>query len=182
VAEARGPAGPWRVVSRSRRLETVMTTAHTPSTGPHPGSHVHDGGERVAVRRFGHVIGVLVDLLLLYLINIRPGWEALPFLTADTTQVLGLVNASLLVGAVAELVYVLAVDVAWVRALGDAVTTGVGLAAAVRIWQVFPFDVSAGWEVAVRVLLGIAVVGSLIGVAAALSRLIRALSPTQTES
>ena len=62
------------------------------------------------------------------------------------------------------------------RAFGDAVTTGVGLAALVRIWQVFPFDLGSGWELAVRVLLVVAVVGSLIGVAVALSRLVTSLA------
>jgi hypothetical protein len=49
-----------------------------------------------------------------------------------------------------------------VRSLGDLVTTGIGLAAAIRIWQVFPFDLSSGWSAAVRVLLVVAIGGSCI--------------------
>ena len=41
-------------------------------------------------------------------------------------------------------------------------TTGIGLAAAIRIWQVFPFDLSSGWSTAVRVLLVVAIAGSCI--------------------
>jgi hypothetical protein len=33
-----------------------------------------------------------------------------------------------------------------VKSLGELVTTGIGLAVLVRIWQVFPFDF-AGWSV-----------------------------------
>jgi hypothetical protein len=53
-------------------------------------------------------------------------------------------------------------DPPWVRSLGDLVTTGIGLAAAIRIWQVFPFDLSSGWSAAVRVLLVVAIAGSCI--------------------
>jgi hypothetical protein len=40
------------------------------------------------------------------------------------------------------------------ESLGELATTGIGLAAAIRIWQVFPFDLSSGWSTAVRVLTG----------------------------
>jgi hypothetical protein len=35
---------------------------------------------------------------MLYLVNGRPGWDAVPFLTGDTTRVLVLVNPSRLPG------------------------------------------------------------------------------------
>jgi hypothetical protein len=149
-----------------------MTASHTPTAGPHGVPHAHSTSNRA-----GHAVAVGVNLLVLYLVNVSPGWEAVPFLTGSTTLVLPFVNASLWVSVVAEALYVVwTAD--WLRALGDTVTTGVGLAAIVRLWEVFPFDVSAGWEVALRVLLGIAVVGSLIGMVAALSRLIRSRART----
>jgi hypothetical protein len=79
-------------------------------------------------------------------------------LTDDTRQVLGLVNLSLAAGLVANLVY-LTQDAPVVNSLGDLVTTGIGLAVLVRIWQVFPFDF-AGWSVDWSWL-----VGSLIAIA-----------------
>jgi hypothetical protein len=100
--------------------------------------------------------------LLLYLVNVRPGWEGLSFLTDETSQVLDLVNLSLWAGVVANLVYVL-VDRPVVKAVGDPVTTAIGLVAIVRVWQVFPFDFGGWWFDAttlVRVLLVIAAVGS----------------------
>ena len=49
----------------------------------------------VAARRAGYVVSVLVNIALLYVVNGWPGWEAVPFLTQDTQQVMGLVNASI---------------------------------------------------------------------------------------
>jgi hypothetical protein len=50
-----------------------------------------------------------------------------------------LVNLTLVVSAVVNLAYV-GYDAPWAVALGAIVTTGLGLAALIRIWQVFPFD------------------------------------------
>ena len=153
-----------------------MSTVPTHTTGSHAGYHAPTT-RRSGVSRAGHAVAVVVNLVLLYVINVWPGWDAVPLLTPDTTQVLGLVNASLWVSAIAETTYVITTS-AWWRALGDAVTTGVGLAATIRVWQVFPFDLSSGWEVAARVFLGIAIVGSLVGIVAAISRFIRAMAHT----
>jgi hypothetical protein len=119
-----------------------------------------------AARRFGHAVAVVVNAAMLYAVNVWPGWDSLWFLTEDTTQVLGLVNATIVVGIVANAVYI-AHDVGRLRALGDLVTTSIGLAAMVVIWQVFPFDFGeAGfdWELVVRIVLGVGIVGSAIAI------------------
>jgi hypothetical protein len=82
------------------------------------------------------------------------------------------VNASIIVGIVANLLYVVA-DRPRLRALGDAVTTSVGVYAMVRVWQVFPFDVGHGWVTVLRVLLVVGVVGSGIALVVAAVRLVR---------
>lgn len=123
-------------------------------------------------RRFGYGVAAGVNAVLLYLLNARPGWDAAPLLTDDTTLVLAAVNASLAAGLVANLVYLVA-DPARLRAFGDAVTTSVGLYAMVRVWQVFPFDVSDGWTTVLRVLLGVGIAGSGIAIVAAVVRLVR---------
>jgi hypothetical protein len=122
-----------------------------------------DGASRrsAGARRAGYCLAIGFSTLLLVILNGWPGWQAIPFLTSDTGQVLWLVNLSLAAGIVANVVY-LACDPPWVRSLGDLVTTGIGLAAAIRIWQVFPFDLSSGWSAAVRVLLVVAIAGSCI--------------------
>jgi hypothetical protein len=120
----------------------------------------------VGARRAGYVIAVLLNAALLVLVNRWPGWEALPFLTTDTRLVIAVVNASVLVNLAANLVY-LARDPRWLKALGDTLTTAVGLVAMVRIWQVFPFDFgdsSVDWTLLARVALGLGIVGAAIGV------------------
>ena len=126
-------------------------------------------------RRAGYVVAALVNALLLALTNTWPGWDAVPVLTGDTPRVLGLVNASLVASVVANLVYLLR-DPPWLRAVGDLVTTSIGLAALVRIWQVFPFEVEDGWRLVIRLLLALGAVGSVIGIASALVRWTRCAS------
>ena len=132
----------------------------------------------VATRRIGYVIAALFSAALLYLVNVWPGWQAVSFLTDDTRQVLGLVNLSLAVGLAANLVY-LVQDAPWLKAMGDLVTTGIGLAVLIRIWQVFPFDFaewSKDWSWLVRVLLGVGLVGSVIGIIVQVVSLVRQLA------
>lgn len=129
----------------------------------------------VGARRVGYVAAALVNAAMLYAVNRWPGWQEVPFLTKDTALVLGLVNATIVVNLVANLVY-LARDPRWLIALGDLVTTAVGLAAMVRIWKVFPLDVSDRWELLVRAVLVVGIVGSAIGIVVAIVRFGRALS------
>jgi hypothetical protein len=129
----------------------------------------------VGTRRVGYAAAVLVNAALLFAVNGWPGWEAVPFLTDDTTLVLGLVNASILVSLAANAVYLLH-DPPWLRALGDVATTSVGLAAVVRIWQVFPFDFGDStfdWPLVAHLLLGVAIVGSVIGILVGLTSFVR---------
>jgi hypothetical protein len=115
----------------------------------------------VGARQAGYGLAIMVSTALLIILNGSPGWPAIPFLTSDTVQVLWLVNLSLAAGIAANLVY-LAYDPPWLKSLGDLATTGIGLAAAIRIWQVFPFDLSSGWSTTVRALLVVAIAGSCI--------------------
>ncbi len=112
-------------------------------------------------RRVGYCLAIGFSAAFLFILNGWPGWQEIPFLTSETSQVLWLVNLSLAAGIAANVVY-LAYDPPWVKSLGDLVTTGIGLAAAIRIWQVFPFALSSGWSTAVRVLLIVAIAGSCI--------------------
>lgn len=131
-----------------------------------------------ATRRVGYAVAVLINAALLCAANVWPGWETIPFLTEDVERVIGLVNASILVSLAANIVYLVR-DPRWLKALGDVVTTAVGLAALVTIWQVFPFDFDGGgfdWPLAVRILLGIGIVGSVIGILAGLTAFVRSMT------
>ena len=128
-------------------------------------------------RRSGYAIAVIVNAAVLYGANVWPGWQVLPFLTADMALVMGLVNASILTSLAANLVY-LASDTPFVKALGDVVTTATALAAAVRMWQVFPFDfgtASFDWALLVRVALVAGMIAGAIQIIVALVSLLRSL-------
>lgn len=131
----------------------------------------------LAARRFGYTVAIAVNLLMFFLLNESPGWDAVPFLSAETTEVLGWVNASILLAVGANLLYVVH-DPPWLRPLGDAVTTSFGIIVMVRIWQVFPFteDVTTtGWGDLFHVLLAVGIAGSVIGVVNGLVCSVRAL-------
>lgn len=116
-----------------------MTTSSTPSTP----------------RRVGYAVAVVVNAALAWIVNIWPGWEAVPFLTADTAEVIPLVNASLLVGVAANIVFLVR-DPAWLRALVTLVTTGISVAVMARLLALFPFDFgddAATWDLIAEVLL-----------------------------
>lgn len=144
------------------------------STLPRHQSH-RDGG---LTRRLGYTVALVVDVVLLELVNGAPGWEAVPFLTSDFTEVVGLVNASIVLGVVANAVY-LAHDPRWLRGLGDLATTAVGLWALVALWQVFPFAFSVDWVVdpvlLTRWVLAVGIVGSGIGLVSAFVRFVGGL-------
>lgn len=121
---------------------------------------------RPVVRRVGYLAVMVVNAALLFVLNGQPGWQALPFLTSATTQVLGLVNLSLAVGLAVNLVY-LAYDPPWLKSLGDLLTAGIGLVVGIRLWQVFPFAFhgsSAWWATTVRVLLIIGIAGCCVSI------------------
>jgi hypothetical protein len=131
-----------------------------------------------AVRRFGYVVAALVNALMLFAVNRWPGWDAVPFLTDDTEQVLPWVNASIVTGLVVNLLY-LGYDRRWFRSLGDVVTTAVSTTAMLRIWDVFPLDLSEGWETVARVLLALGLAGTLIAFAVALVAFVRAVGKSR---
>jgi len=119
-----------------------------------------------AARRVGYLVGIVISAALLFILNGQPGWQALPFLTSDTSQVIGLVNLSLAVSLSVNVVY-LFYDPPWLKSLGDLITAGIGLAVAIRVWQVFPFAFhgsAAWWSTVVHVLLILAIVGSAIAI------------------
>ena len=132
-------------------------------------------------RRVGYAIGALVNVALLVALNVWPGWDAVPFLTADFAQVLGLINLSLAVGFLTSVAN-FALDSFGAKALGDLATNAIGIAVSVRLLQVFPFDFSGGfdWSWIVRTLLVIGVIGSVFGAGAAVVRLLRGPRPPAT--
>lgn len=129
-----------------------------------------------AARRFGYLISIALNIVLLVIIHVSPGWEAASFLTADAADVLPLITASIAVSITVNLVW-LAYDPVWLRALGDLLTAVVGVIAAIPVLQVFPFTFPDGslWPTIVRIALWVAIVGGAIGAVANLVALVNAL-------
>jgi hypothetical protein len=122
----------------------------------------------------GYVIAAALNVVLLWLIHRWPGWAAVPFLTPETPQVLGAIDAALIAGIAVNAVQV-AWDPRWLVAMGSLVTTALGLAAMVRVLQVFPFAFGPGfdWALLARVLLVLGIVGTAIGLVVSLVSMLR---------
>ncbi|MGK3649691.1 hypothetical protein [Pseudarthrobacter enclensis] len=126
----------------------------------------------------GGIGSALVNAVLLWAINIWPGWRAVPFLTGDVELVLGAVNASLIAGITANLLFAV-VRSRGLQALGNLVVLAFGLAALIRLWDVFPFDFSGGWSgwtAVARAFLVLGMAGTVIGAVAELVALFRSLT------
>jgi hypothetical protein len=118
---------------------------------------------------------MMVNALMLLAANIWPGWEVVPFLSRETPLVMSWVNVAIVVNLVANAAYFLR-DPVWLRSVGDLVTLGVGTAVMVRIWQVFPFDLTGSgmdWALVLRIVLVLGIFGSVIGMIAAAGTLVR---------
>ncbi|WPU08524.1 hypothetical protein [Pseudarthrobacter oxydans] len=134
--------------------------------------------DKTVTTRGGNIGSVLVNAVLLWGINIWPGWKVVPFLTADIERVLGMINASLTAGIIANLIFVV-IRNRGVMALGNLAVLGIGLAATLRMLEVFPFDFGdswSGWPVVVRVLLVLGIVGSIIGMVVEIVAMFRSLA------
>lgn len=134
-------------------------------------------GQSSASRRGGYAVAIVVNVVLLWIVEIWPGWRALPILTPEAAAVVPWIDAAFLAAIVVNLLNLL-FDRRWLKAVGDLVTAVIGLLSALVVWDVFPFDfstVGGGWEVVVRILLILAIVGSAIGIVVALVVIARVL-------
>ncbi|HVM18444.1 MAG TPA: hypothetical protein VM307_00625 [Egibacteraceae bacterium] len=146
-------------------MTTTQTATPAHATKPGPGR-----GARI----FGYLLGSGIQLLILWLVLVSPGWRAVPFVTDAAGQVVGLFTVSVLVGLLINAV-LLAYDPRALRRLGDAVNAALALVVTLRVLDVFPFDFGQhpGWATVVRVLLILAAVGAGIGVIANLVQAVR---------
>ena len=134
-------------------------------------------GRSAAARRGGYAVAGLVNAVLLYLVNVQPGWQVLPFLTDGMNDVLAVVNLSLAATLVVNLVY-LVYDPPWFTAACQVVLSAIALTVAIRLLRVFPFDFSAyavDWELLTRVVLWLAVLGSAVSIVVSLVKAVRDL-------
>jgi hypothetical protein len=133
----------------------------------HPASHHRGGaGMDASARRGRYVSAVLGSAVIFWLVNIWPGWQTVPFLSPATSGVLGIFNASLVISVIVNLVNI-AANNPWVRALGEIITSAIGLVVLARLWTIVPFDFgssSFNWILVARILIVLACAGCGISI------------------
>lgn len=119
---------------------------------------------RATARRGSYLAGALADVTLLVLINVSPGWRAVPVLTEAAAALVIVVNTALAVALVVNLLCLVRPRRP-LTAVGDVVSTAAGLVVLIRTAHVFPFtftDPTTDWATVVRLtLVSITVVVSI---------------------
>ena len=129
-----------------------------------------------AQRRFGYLVSIAVESVMLWGAYRILDWGWVPFLTDEWTRVLPVLTASFVVGIVANVLFLI-YDGVWLKAPLEAIEGAFGVAVSMQVWRVFPFDFTGyafPWETLVRVLLVLSIVGSTIAILVSVGRLVRA--------
>jgi hypothetical protein len=115
--------------------------------------------------RFGYLVAAGVNAGLLWAVNNLITWQWPPFLTDDFARVLPVINLSLAASMSCNLIY-LAHDPPWLKTLSQAGLAAIALTATVRLYTVFPFDLSAAGPGpgVVRAFLLLAMFGSVVAI------------------
>lgn len=128
-----------------------------------------------AGRRFGYVLAIAINAVVLWVAHQLLPWRWPDFLTGEFADVLPLISASLVASMLANAAFVL-YDRGRFRALADLITAGFGLAVTARLWVVFPFDFAgygSDWSWLLRVALVVGFVATATGAIAHLVKLVR---------
>jgi hypothetical protein len=123
----------------------------------------------------GYLVAILVNLLIYGFINVWPGWESFSFVTNEATDVVPLINLSIAVTIVVNVVYLI-YDGYRVKALGELITSAIMMFVTYVVLDVFPFDFSAytfPWTLLTRIFLVVAIAASGISILVNLDRLLR---------
>lgn len=146
----------------------TVTVAQRSTAAPRPRSSP-------LTRRIGYAVAVAVNLALLLLTLVWPGWQVVPFLTPAAAEVIPVFVASLIAGMAVNVVNLIADNrVLW--SMGEIVGAIFAFAVALRLWQVFPFDFGSSmfdWTLFVRLLLALAMFGCAVAVITHIVRLVR---------
>lgn len=133
-----------------------MTTAEKPAP---------TAARRAEGSRAGYVVSIVLNAVGLFIVNNLLSWDLLPFLTDRFSEVLPIINLSLVATIVVNVAY-LWYDARWFASLSQLGLLGISMVVALRMYGVFPFDFSAyafDWALLTRALLIVGMVG--IGIA-----------------
>jgi len=120
-----------------------------------------------------YVAAIFINLGLLFVANNLLAWSVPSFLTADFTQVLWLIDVSLLASVMVNLVYLI-YDPTWFKSVCQICLNVVSLSVIGLMYRVFPFDFSLSrfdWAPVTRVVLILTMVGTMAGMIVELVRL-----------
>ncbi|NUT47493.1 MAG: hypothetical protein HOV94_09335 [Saccharothrix sp.] len=127
--------------------------------------------------RFGHLVGAALDVVLLALVNVPPGWRAVPFLTDDAADVVVWVNVGLVLGVAVNALCLLFPRRRLIL-LGDVLTTTATLVALTSMSAVWPFrfdEAEIPWTTITRAASVFVIVAVSIALLVQLVKLLHAL-------
>ncbi|MDH3299402.1 MAG: hypothetical protein OES24_02740 [Acidimicrobiia bacterium] len=133
-----------------------------------------------AVSSFGHLVAIGVNLVLLYIVRNLGEWNLLSFLTEDYDRVVGPLSLSIIATIVGRALRIVLPG----RRIGlliDGVVTAFGFYALLRIFQIFPLEFDPDgfrWDLLVRFVLVVGLLGSAIGVLVTPLRMLQGAMPT----
>lgn len=132
-------------------------------------------GSQASAARFGYLVAIVVNGVMLFVLSNLLDWDLLPFLTQELDQLLWLINLSLGASILVNVIY-LSYDSAWFKSLSQIGLNLITLIVAWNIYRVFPFDFSAyefNWELVGRGVLGVAMFGAAVASIVEFVKLIR---------
>lgn len=126
-------------------------------------------------RRAGYVVAAVINLVLWFLANVDPGWQAVWFLSPSTAQLLPLFNLVILAQAAANVLYAI-FDSTGLKRFLEVPLTLLSLWLAVRVLVVFPFDFGPDggiWSQIVHVIAFVGVFGTAIALIVNIAQLVK---------
>jgi hypothetical protein len=125
--------------------------------------------------RFGYVVAIVVNAVMLVIVNNILEWGWAPFLTDDFAQIVWLLGLSFLGAIVVNAIY-LGYDPSWFKSASQIVLNFISMAVAIRTFQVFPFDFSGyqfNWEPLARFVIVLTMVAVGISIVVETAKLVR---------
>lgn len=121
---------------------------------------------RRAGRRFGYGVAIAVNVAMLIAVQYILDWGWLPFLTPEFGDVIPWISLGLTATILANVVYQFN-DGPVVKSIGQILVNLISIFVTYQLLVVFPFDFSSStfeWDLIVRILLILAMVGAGVGV------------------
>jgi hypothetical protein len=125
-------------------------------------------------RQAGYAVAIAVNGIILFVVNNVLAWDVVPWLTDDFTDVLPVLNVSLLASIAANAVYLVFDPPLW-RSVSELALLALSIAVAVTTYRVFPFDFASysfDWELLARWVIGLAIFGMCVGFVAGAVKLL----------